>query len=518
MKACILILMAGLGALGATEPFYASWDSLKAYQCPEWFRDAKFGIWAHWSPQCQPEHGDWYARRMYVPGEPDYADHLARYGHPSQTGFKDICRLWKAENWDPNRLMALYRRAGAQYFVALANHHCNFDCFDSKFQPWNSVEIGPRKDLVGLWAKAARRQGLRFGVSIHAARAWNWYEVAQGSDTNGPLQGVPYDGKLTAAGGKGQWWEGLDPQDLYAQNHPPGAPPDAAYIDKFFFRVMDLIQSYQPDLLYFDDSVLPFNGVSDVGLRIAAQYYNASLKRHGGRNEAVMTTKRLNEEQRRCLVYDIERGLAADILPQPWQTDTCIGSWHYDRRCFDQHKYKTAAAVIPLLADIVSKNGNLLLSVPVRGDGTLDADEIAFLEDMANWMKVNREAIFGTRPWKIYGEGPSTTAAAEPGRFGGVKDTRKEPFTAQDLRFTAKGQTLYALALAWPADGKLRIRSLGQDRGLSPAKIKQVELLGAKSKLTWLRTAEELSVNLPVAAPCQHAFVLRIAPVETGCD
>jgi alpha-L-fucosidase len=204
-------------------PFKPDWSSLKQYRCPTWFRNAKFGIWAHWTAQCVPEQGDWYARSMYETGSPDYNYQVAHYGHPSVFGFKDIDHIWHAEHWNPAKLMQLYKAAGAQYFVALANHHDNFDCFNSTYQPWNSVNIGPHKDIVGIWAREARKLGLRFGVTVHASHAWNWFEVAQGSDKTGPLAGVPYDGNLTKADGKGKWWQGYDPQDLYAQNHKPGA-------------------------------------------------------------------------------------------------------------------------------------------------------------------------------------------------------------------------------------------------------------------------------------------------------
>ena len=404
----------------ADGPFKPDWDSLKQYQCPDWFRDAKFGIWAHWSAQCVPEQGDWYARRMYVKGDPDYRYQCDHYGHPSKVGFKDIDNLWHAEHWDPEKLIGLYKRAGAKYFVALANHHDNFDCYDSKYQPWNSVKIGPKKDIVGTWAKAARDAGLRFGVTVHAARAWNWFEPAQGADKDGPLAGVPYDGKLTKADGKGTWWEGLDPQDLYAQNHAPGQKPDAAYCTKFYNRTIDLINKYQPDLLYFDDDYtntgLPlYDADPTVGLQIAAHYYNSNRQQHDGKLEAVLNAKKVSPDKRGCVVLDIERGGARDLQPQPWQTDTCIGDWHYERAIAERHGYKKSGAVLRTLADIVSKNGNLLLNIPVRGDGTIDDDEVKFLEEMAAWMDVNGEAIFGTRPWAVYGEGPSTTAR-EAGR------------------------------------------------------------------------------------------------------
>jgi alpha-L-fucosidase len=507
----------------ATGPFQPSWESLTNFDCPEWFRDAKFGIWAHWSAQCVPEQGDWYARSMYMEGSGDYRHQVAHYGHPSKVGFKDIDRDWHAENWNPEKLIALYKRAGAKYFMALANHHDNFDCWNSKYQPWNTVNVGPRRDIVGEWAKAARHAGLRFGVSVHASHAWNWFEVAQGADTNGPLEGVPYDGKLTKADGRGQWWDGLDPQDLYAQNHAPGtnfdwsfdpakgsSTPDAAYCLKFFNRVKDLVDSYRPDLLYFDDRVLPFELVNPAyGLSLAAHLYNASTRWHG-RNESVMTCKDLNPLQRQALVYDIERGKAADILPFPWQTDTCIGSWHYQRSLLEKHRYKTAATVIQMLVDIVSKNGNLMLSIPLRGDGTIDYDEITCLEGIARWMDLNSECIFGTRPWKRFGEGPSV-GNEEAGQFGGLKDAGGAAYSTEDIRFTTRGETLYAIALDWPTNGQLVVRSLAKIPGADSAnKINKITLLGYSGKLEWAQTTNGLAVKVPTQRISDPACALRI--------
>ena len=510
-------------------PFQPSWESLAAYECPAWFRDAKFGIWAHWGAQCEPEDGDWYARNMYIEGSANYATHLAKFGHPSKFGFKDVCHEWKAERFDPERLIALYKKAGAQYFVAMANHHDNFDNWASKYQPWNAVAIGPKKDLVGMWEKAARAAGLRFGVTVHAARTWEWYEVAQLADRSGPLAGVPYDGNLTKADGKGLWWDGLDPQDLYAQRHKPssnpidrkakdripGDPPSAAYCRKFYDRVIDLVDSYKPDLLYFDDGGLPLGGVDrQIGLSLCANLYNVSAKAHGGRNEAVMNTKRMDDTMRKCWILDIERGVNAGIDPLPWQTDTCIGTWHYNRPFYEKHGYKTVEQVVRMLADICSKNGNLLLNIPVRADGTIDEDEEAFLEGMAAWMAVNREAIIGTRPWKIMGEGPSVVEKGETGRHGGQTDVRKQPYTAEDFRFTTKAGALYAIAMAWPADGRLTVRCLAAGAPGIRGDVTSVELLGTPGKLEFRRTADGLVVPLPEQKPCEYAFAFRIAGLD----
>ncbi len=511
------------GGAGRPPSFQPTWESLAQYQCPDWFRDAKFGIWAHWSAQCVPEQGDWYARSMYEEGSGDYRYQVEHYGHPSKVGFKDIDHLWHAERWDPEKLMGLYKAAGAKYFVALAQHHDNFDCWDSKYQPWNSVALGPKKDIVGTWAGAARRAGLRFGVTSHGSRAWSWYEVAQGADRSGSRAGVPYDGHLTKADGKGTWWEGLDPQDLYAQDHKPmglewdwnnngrGDLPSKAYCEKFYNRTVDLIDKHHPDLLYFDDDILPLYQVSDVGLRIAAHHYNASLKNHGGRMEAVLNGKNLSDAQQRCLIQDYERGQSDVIRAHPWQTDTCIGSWHYQRSIYENHQYKTPDQVVKMLVDIVSKNGNLLLNIPVRGDGTIDPDEVGFLQGMAAWTAVNGESVFGTRPWSLYGEGPVKAG-------GGGFSEAVRPYSPRDFRFTTRGDILYATALGWPDDGRLTVRTLAADAPGVVGKVKAVSLLGSPQKLAWAQTADGLTVTLPAQKPCDHAYVLKVKGLDLAAS
>jgi alpha-L-fucosidase len=505
--------------------FQPTWESLQQYQTPDWYRDAKFGIWAHWGAQCQPEYGDWYARNMYIEGSEDYKFHLQNYGHPSKFGFKDVIHQWKAENWDPDHLVGLYKAAGAQYFVALANHHDNFDNFDSKYQLWNSVRQGPKKDLIGGWSRAARSHGLKFGVSIHAAHAWMWYEVAQGADKSGPLAGVPYDGKLTKADGKGLWWEGLDPQDLYAQAHTPGKSietsklwdwptdmqasiPDVAYSERFYNRTADLINKYRPDLVYYDDTALPLYPISDAGLRLAAHFYNSNMKLHGGRLEAVLNGKVLNEQQRKCMVWDIERGQSSVIEPEVWQTDTCIGNWHYDRKVLERHRYKTAATVVRTLADIVSKNGNLLLNIPVKGDGTLDTDEQAIVAGITHWMEINRECIFGTRPWKVFGEGPASQAA--PLRAQGFNEGRGKPVTADDVRFTTRNGNVYMIQLGVPTQ-ELKVQSLGIAARQLDRPIENITLLGSDEKLDW-KQAESLTIAAPKSSPSPEALVYKIVP------
>jgi alpha-L-fucosidase len=509
-------------------PFKPTWESLQNYKTPEWYRDAKFGMWAHWGPQCQPEAGDWYARGMYQEGSWQYKIHLQKYGHPSKFGFKDVINEWKAENWNPEELVSLYKNAGAQYFMAMASHHDNLDLYDSKYQKhWNSTRIGPRKDLIGGWSKAARNHGLPFGVSVHASHAWRWYEVAQRADKTGQYAGIPYDGKLTKADGKGKWWEGLDPQELYAQNHPLSEnslddnaihrqwdwgngtyPPSKAYTEKFYNRTIDLINKYNPDLVYFDDSQFPLWPVSDAGLRIAAHLYNKSIKEHG-ELRAVINGKVLDEHQRKAMVWDIERGQANELQPLPWQTDTCIGGWHYDRGLYERNGYKTSKTVIQTLVDIVSKNGNLMLNIPVRGDGSIDEKEKNVVEEIGQWMKVNNESIYGTRPWKVFGEGPAQQAAAQLNAQG-FNEGKGKPFTYEDIRFATKADTLYATAMGWPQDGTLVIKSLATQSPYRIASIRKVELLGMNEPLSFEHTEQGLLIKMPQQNSNQPAYVFKI--------
>lgn len=499
-----------------TGPFEPTWESLARYSVPDWFRNAKFGIWAHWGPQCVEGSGDWMARGLYQEGSAAYNHHVAHYGHPSEVGFKDILPLWHAEHWQPDSLVAFYKSVGARYFVALANHHDNVDLWDSKYQPWNSVRIGPHRDILAAWADAARKAGLPFGISVHADHAWTWYEPSQGSDRQGDKAGIPYDGTLTKADGAGLWWEGLDPQDLYAQNHPRSATdntgkiwdwgngatlPSQAFVTNVYNRTLDAINRYDPDLVYFDATALPFYPISDAGLKIAAHYYNRRGERSG-----VLLGKILTPEQREALVWDVERGAPNEIVPQPWQTCTCLGNWHYNDRYYEHNWYKSAATVIRLLADIVSKNGNMLLSVPLRADGTFDEKEFAILQDIGRWMSQNGEAIYDSRPWEHFGEGPIADADIAMNAQGFNEGSYADA-TAQEIRFTQTSNYLYATALSWPEDGELLIKSLPSTGTLH---VSDAELLGY-GQVPCRQTAEGLHVTLPTDdRPNDIAPVIKI--------
>ncbi len=474
-------------------PYKPTWDSLLQYECPEWYRDAKFGIWNHWSPQCVPEDGDWYARNMYIQGNGQNKFQVAHYGPPSRFGYKDLCAQWTLLNWQPPELMDLYVKAGARFFVALANHHDGFDAWNSKHHPWNAVNIGPHRDVIGTWAAEARKRNLRFGVTVHQARNWWWFQTSHGADATGPLAGKPYDGRLVLAQGRNQWWDGYDPQQLYAPKHPHNALPDVSYVKNFYDRTHDLVDQHSPDLLYFDNPLFPLGW---GGMNIGAYYYNHNLQLNNGKMEGVITIKMVPPRWAKSVVADIERGLAAGILPHPWQSETCIGDWHYLRALYNQPGeyggYMHPREVIHWMVDTVSKNGTFLLNIPGKPDGTIDSKERLILERIAEWFKINGEAIYFTRPWKVYGEGPHMIKA---GSFQGksIKD-----LDGRDIRFTRnKANTVvYAIALGWPKQALL-LTSFGTAAATHPGKVAYVELLGSTAKIHWQQTAQGLRIEMP---------------------
>jgi alpha-L-fucosidase len=437
-------------------------DSLATnYKAPEWFRDAKFGIWAHWGPQAVTEAGDWYARNMYVQGTSQYVHHCRTYGHPSKFGYKDLLKLWTAEALDPKGLVDFYKSCGAKYFVAQANHHDNVDCWNSKHHKWNSVNLGPKRDIVGEFAKAARDAGLRFGVTEHLERTYSWFNTNKGCDTYGPHKGVPYDGN--------------DPeyQDLYVPPHDDTSlaypkNPSEAWQQEWLARITDLIEQHDPDLLYSDGGV-PFGR---VGCEMIARYYNRNMERRDGRLEAVYALKDMEDHgdyREGVGVLDMERGVVEGIHPNPWQTDTCVGGWFYDTRI----PYKSPQKLIQMLVDIVSKNGNLLLNFPLRGDGSLDEGCHWLATEIGTWLKTNGEAIYGTRPWNVYGEGAGQLPA------GHYAENKQVKFTHEDIRFTRKGDAAYAMLMGDPrAEGKIKIGSINH-----------------AESATWLANGKTVEVN-----------------------
>ncbi len=467
-------------------------ESLKQYQYPEWFRDAKFGIWSHWGPQAVPRQGDWYAKNIYVKenlpwwSHKVYEHHVKTYGHPSVFGYKDIIPLWKAERWNPEQLMKLYKKTGARYFVSMGTHHDNFFLWNSKIHKWNSVNMGPKKDVVGLWQKAAKKEGLRFGISEHLGASYTWFQTSHGSDPNGDKAGVPYDGN--------------DPryQDLYHKKAEPGdngwLTNNPEWQKEWYDRIKEMIDMYQPDLVY-SDSKLPFE---NVGRSLIAHYYNQDMKKNGGKLNAVYNCK---EPSVGRFVDDIERGVKDTIGEYPWQTCTSIGDWYYRTG----QQYKSSDEVIQMLVDIVSKNGNLLINVVQTPEGDLEPDILKILDGIGSWIKVNGEGIYGTRPWKVYGEKPANKAVVKTGNFneGNIK------YNAQDIRFTTKGDVLYAFCLGQPTED-VQIKSLGRLSKISGKTVASVKLMGSTEKLIWSQKEDALVISKPKKLPACQVIAFSI--------
>lgn len=493
--------------------FASDWASLSKWECPEWFKDAKFGLWAHWGPQCQAESGDWYARSMYYNNNP-YDEHRGVHFNPSEYGLKEFCRDWKAAKWDPKAIVEKYKNVGCKYFFTLANHHDNFDLWNSPYQEWNSVNMGPKRDIVGEWAEAAREQGLKFGVSIHASHAWTWLEPSQ-----------QYDGNLTKEDGKGKWWEGYDPQELYAQRHTHSSGwensgtihsqwewgngasiPSVAYRQKLQNRCRQMVNTYNPDMLYFDDTVLPFWGCDNQwGTDFLAHYYNHMANRNDGADPSVVVMgKILPDEQKKAMLWDVERGIPDRPRKEYWQTCTCIGDWHYKKSI---GSYKSAATVVRMLVDVISKNGNLLLSIPLNADGQYDSREAAVLDGIEAWMKVNGEGVYGTRMWDMcFGEGP--LAEARNGMTGqGFNEGLN--YTSEDVRYVTKDGAIYATIMAWPAGGAYTMKAFSPLAESYNGNVTSVELLGYGS-VSFTQGVNGLTIDVPSSHTDNIAPVFRI--------
>jgi alpha-L-fucosidase len=437
-------------------------ESLRAYTIPDWFGDAKFGIWAHWGPQSAIGDGDWYARNMYVEGQPQYDYHRKRFGPQSKVGYKDLIHLYTADQWDPEHLMDLYVKAGAKYFFSMGVHHDGYDLWNSKYQPrWNSVASGPKKDVVGLWAAAARKRGLRFGVSEHLSNSFDWLAPSHLADTKGEFANVPYDGQDPAYSDLYHDFSTMPPDFAKTAEAMGRVAPDSWKI-QYYRRVKDLLDQHQPDLLYTDGGI----SMEEYSLATIAELYNVG-------------------------------GVLDNIAKLPWQTDTCIGQWHYK----EGGSYKSPKKVIDLLVDIVSKNGNLLLNIPLPASGLPDDRELAVLEGITQWMSVNGEGIFHTRPWTINGEGPAMNVVIKSnGKEFDPNEGKKPDLTAQDIRFTTKGKSLFAFVQGWPAS-EVVIASLGTKSPQNPAKVLDVRLLGHTESLRFTQEAAGLRVSLPSAKP-----------------
>lgn len=455
------------------DEYEATWESLQRYTVPEWFKDAKFGIFIHWGVYSVPAFGnEWYPRNMYREDRPEYQHHRQTWGPQSAFGYKDFIPLFKAEKWDPETWVDLFRRAGARYVVPVAEHHDGFPMYATAHTRWNAASMGPRRDVVAELERATRAAGLQFGVSSHRAFNWRYYTFRDDFDT-------------------------LNPENagLYGQAHGEEAPASGAFLEDWFGRTQELIDTFRPDILWFDfgwhwDEFAPYRP------RVAAYYYNRGLE--WGKGVVLQYKDKFPEG---TAVLDIERGKLDDIREHYWQTDTSVSyrSWGY----VENDEFKSATTLVHDLVDIVSKNGNLLLNVGPRPDGTIPDEAANLLLDIGEWLAVNGEAIYGTRHWNTYGEGRAKVVS------GHMKERENEPLGAEDIRFTSRGNALYAICPQWPGQ-QATIRSLGSGSAVPAGRISQVSMLGAPGTLSWSQGEDGMTIQAPPEKPCQHAYTFKI--------
>ncbi len=476
-----------------TVPYQADWESLKRYSVPDWFRDAKLGIFIHWGAYSVPAYGsEWYPRNMYMdehvynaefemtshtPSR-EYLHHIEKYGSLAEFGYKDFIPMFKGEHFDAARWMDLFVQAGAKYVVPVAEHHDAFAMYHSQHTRWNAVEMGPKRDVLGELFEAGRQRGLKVGASSHYAFNWSYFQRKPTFDN---------------------WDHQHD--DLYGYNREKNDHMDEAHLSRWWNRTTDIIDQYEPDILWFDfywdkEVFRPYHK------KLAAYYYNQGIRWKKG---VVLQGKNFGGFESfpdGTFLYDLERGKLSDIKKEPWQTDTSIGanSWGYVSNWIS----KTPNKLIDDLVDIVSKNGCLLLNVGPKADGTIPVDQQEVLLEIGAWLKVNGGAIYGSRPWRIFGEGPTAVAV------GHHSEGKNKDFTAQDFRFTTNGDKLYAIAMDWSTEGTMNIKSLAHGSENCPWQIKEIRLLGLDDELEWHQDKEALTIHIPASKPGDHAFVFEV--------
>ncbi|NMH87914.1 alpha-L-fucosidase [Flavivirga algicola] len=470
--------------------FQPNWESIKKhYKDPEWFNNQKFGIFIHWGVYSVPAFGsEWYPRRMYMDTatftaqlnlqkegpNASYLHHKETWGDQKTFGYKDFVPMFKGEKFNAAEWIDLFKKSGAKYVVPVADHHDGFAMYKSNTTRWNSVDMGPKRDILGELFKEGRSKGLIMGASSHYAFNWSFYNKKDHFDTTDP-----------------------EYADLYS---PKGKdltePVSDEFKKKWWDRTVDLIDNYQPDILWFD-FYLDIPDYKDMRPKIAAYYYNKGIE---WGKEVVLQDKNFDHDAfpEGTVIYDLERGKLPGIRKLPWQTDTSIGknSWSH----VSNWESKTANQLIDDLVDIVSKNGNLLLNVGPKADGTIPDDQKDILLEIGNWLSINGTAIYDTKYWKVFGEGPTEVSK------GHHSEGNNKEFTGQDIRFTQKDGKLYAIMMAWPENNKVSIKSVKKTED----SVTQVKMLGSNAEIKWSQNDDSLTVEMPHEKPCDHAFVLEI--------
>ncbi len=480
--AAIVINIAICNSVIAQKPYQANWASLKNYKIPDWFRDAKFGIFIHWGLYSVPAFdNEWYPRNMYQKDSKEYKHHIETYGQQNKFGYKDFIPMFKAEKFDAEKWVDLFKKAGAKYIVPVAEHHDGFAMYNTALSKWNAVKMGPKRDVIGELEAAVRKAGLMFGVSSHRIEHWWFFGGGRtfDSDVNDSAYADFY--------GPAQNINGTD-ADVKR------SPMSAEFMNDWLLRDVELVDKYHPDLVWFDWWIAQ-KEMEPYRKSFAAFYYNKATEW----NKEVVINYKHDAYPDSAAVLDLERGKLAGIRVLAWQTDDAIGnnSWGYTK----DNNFKSAQYVITNLIDIVSKNGNLLLNIGPRSDGTITEEETNVLLGTGKWLSVNGEAIYGTRPWKLYGEGTTESASGE--------FKMQKPYTSKDIRFTTKGDTLYAITLALPAAKEsIQISSLStkSNNGI----IAGVELIGSNKKLSWSQKKDALIIKAPDDFHTGDAAAFRI--------
>jgi len=518
-----------LSTISCTQEKELSWEEISnQYEIPAWFTDARFGIWVHWGAQTVPEYGGgWYARHMYMQdvgnqtfGKNAYPYHLKTFGHPSEVGYKDVANAWKAENLNTDSLLQYFTDdLGARYFMALAHHHDNFDNWNSTYQEWNSVNVGPKRDIIGEFNESAKKYGVPFGVSTHDERFFEWGLPAFGADTSGTFKGVPYDGYLTKEDGKGTWWEGMDPAALYGPPPEQRTPEwETSWKENWLRRIKDLVTKYDVELLWFDGRGFPYG---EYGKEAFRTFFNNDLKKHGKIN-AVITGKIPGGDP--AIIHDIEQGVETEIYPEPWQSICSYTHWFYK---LDDPSRHDSRSTIELLIDVVSKNGNFVLNVELLPDGTIPPEHKAIMDEFGSWLKLNGEAIYATSPWKVHvdnlfsGLVDSTAGNANAANTDLDAAKREEsvqfnnrtidspPYGNEEVRFTTKGNVLYVFVLN-PTDGEIALPALGLESEYNPNHIQTMKLIGSDEEIYFRQTNDDLTIHIPAQRPNRYAAVFEV--------
>jgi alpha-L-fucosidase len=467
-------------------PYRADWQSLQKYEVPDWYKDAKFGIFIHWGVYSVPAFGsEWYPRNMYRQDSDEYKHHVSTYGSPAKVGYKDFIPMFRAEHFDPAAWARLFKEAGAKYVVPVFEHHDGFAMYDSSLSDWTAAKMGPRRDIHGELAKAVRAEGLHLGASSHRVEH-NFF-----LDGGRQIESDVNDPRFAAFYGPAHAWmeskQSLLTDWTYVSN---------AYLDDWLARDAEIVRKYKPELFYFDWWIGQ-PSVRQHLMDFAAFYYNDAASR----SSVGVINYKLDAMEKQSAVLDVERGQLNDIRPLYWQTDTSISnkSWGY----IENDSFKSPQAIVHQLVDIVSKNGNLLVNIGPRSDGTIPDDVQTVLHEVGSWLKINGEAIYGTRPWRIYGEGPTKIIE------GAFHDTEAQPFTERDFRFTTRNDVLYACELGWPSAGVAVIHSFTAAQ-LAGRKVVSVSLLGSTSPTTFDMQSDGMHLRLPSQPLGKYGHCFRI--------